>query len=96
MLETIQEIINSPHTDWTTVIIMLSIIGFVLLGIVAAVTHIIVAKIKGWELPEAKIEKKNRGDLEIEDFDSKYDTTFDLVNPADPYFDDNWPSSSCR
>ena len=48
MLETIQEIINSPHTDWTAVTIMLIVLGVVVFNLVYA----IVAKIKGREVPE--------------------------------------------
>ena len=86
MFETIQEIINSPHTDWTTVIIMLSIIGLVLLGIVAAVIHIIVAKIKGWELPEAKIKKQD--DEWWEDMLKRHEEESSIFNPSHPWYDE--------
>ncbi len=85
MFETIQEIINSPHTDWTTVIIMLSIIGLVLLGIVAAVIHIIVAKIKGWELPNVKLEEDK-----IE-FSNKREWEENPLHPLHPHHDE-WTS----
>ena len=92
MLETIQEIINSPHTDWTTVIIMLSIIGLVVFSIVFAVIYHIVAKIKGWELPEAKIKKQD--DEWWEDMLKRHEEESSTFNPSHPFYDEDTASHS--
>ena len=75
MFETIQEIINSPHTDWTAVTIMLIVLGVVVFNIV----YYIVAKIKGQEMPRVEEDREKKPLFDDNDMS-------DPANPISPFF----------